>query len=134
MAYSHFLAASITMFIMASSTMAHSSLVNLGTTPTISSAPAVLPYPPPVSPYNELPPDISPLLPSPGGSAHSPAKSSMPTIPSSRSLNPDTTGSKVPGSAFAPSSPLQESSSVSQNIVKPFYSCLAVASFLVFLI
>nr|GME05187.1 chaperone protein DnaJ 49 [Ipomoea batatas] len=54
-----------------------------------------------------IPPDIAPLLPSPS------AGSSMPTIPSNPSKNPDETLPVIPDSAFAPSQSLPDSSAVS---------------------
>ncbi|XP_042009061.1 classical arabinogalactan protein 26-like [Salvia splendens] len=74
------------------------------TSHTISAAPAVLPLPP----DTPLSPDIAPLLPSPGGSSRTPG-SSMPTIPSTRSQNPDMLG---PVTALAPFGSLPESSAV----------------------
>ncbi|KAL6581857.1 hypothetical protein OROMI_005871 [Orobanche minor] len=109
MAYFHFLAAPIIIIIALPILTLPSHQQSLETS-TISAAPALLP----VLPYTELSPDIAPLLPSPGG----PALSAMPTIPSSRSPNPDTIASVGPESAFAPTGgPLQESSAVSQVLV-----------------
>ncbi|KAL7144558.1 hypothetical protein ABFS83_07G020400 [Erythranthe nasuta] len=79
--------------------------------PDISAAPALLPDPP-TSPYiQELSPDIAPLLPSSGGPTRSSTGSSMPTIPSTRTPNPDTVSSIGPDTALAPATgPLQDSS------------------------
>ncbi|XP_019172810.1 PREDICTED: classical arabinogalactan protein 27-like [Ipomoea nil] len=55
----------------------------------------------------QVSPDIAPLLPSPS------AGSSMPTIPSNPSKNPDETLPVIPDSAFAPSQSLPDSSAVS---------------------
>ncbi|KAL7105041.1 hypothetical protein ACP275_07G020700 [Erythranthe tilingii] len=79
--------------------------------PDISAAPALLPDPP-TSPYTqELSPDIAPLLPSSGGPTRSSTGSSMPTIPSTRTPNPDTVSSIGPDIALAPATgPLQDSS------------------------
>ncbi|XP_027338195.1 classical arabinogalactan protein 26-like [Abrus precatorius] len=60
--------------------------------PTLSSSPATLTDPPPspLSPFQELSPDIAPLLPSPGGVLPTPAGSDIPLIPSNPSPpNPD---------------------------------------------
>ncbi|KAK3039028.1 hypothetical protein RJ639_027513 [Escallonia herrerae] len=86
-------------------------------TPTvpITSAPALLPSAstsPLSSPSTstKLSPDISPLLPSPGGRVPS---SSIPTIPSNPSLpNPDETPAFGPDSAFSPSGSQPDSSAV----------------------
>ncbi|CAI9118702.1 OLC1v1020302C1 [Oldenlandia corymbosa var. corymbosa] len=64
-------------------------------TPTIAASPTVLPDPP-LSPVRELSPDIAPLLPHPGSNT-------IPTIPSSRTPNPDDVSSVGPDPAFAPS-------------------------------
>ncbi|KAI3469452.1 hypothetical protein Pfo_026115 [Paulownia fortunei] len=127
MAYFHFLAAAISVIFLALSLPSDQLTLE---TPTISAAPALLPNPP-LSPYTELSPDIAPLLPSPGATAHSPVGSSMPTIPSTRSPpNPDTTTSIGPDTAVAPTGSLQDSSAVSQILVKGlkvefFPGCLA---------
>ncbi|GFP81894.1 hypothetical protein PHJA_000332700 [Phtheirospermum japonicum] len=101
----------------------------------ISAAPALLPDPPNTE---ILSPDITPLLPSPGG----PARPSMPTIPSSRSPpNPDSTTTVWPDSvsAFAPTGPVQESSAVSRVLgkgslikVEAFFGFLAHCLFMMF--
>ncbi|KAK4425773.1 hypothetical protein Salat_1771300 [Sesamum alatum] len=124
MAYdSHFLAAAIIMIFLALSLPSHQLSLE---TPVIAAAPALLPNPP-LSPYTELPPDIAPLLPSPGGTARSPAQSSMPTIPSTRSPNPDTLTAIGPDAAVAPSGSVQDSSAVSVKglTLDVFYGCLA---------
>ncbi|XP_042494380.1 classical arabinogalactan protein 26-like [Macadamia integrifolia] len=85
---------------------------------TISAAPSFLPDSPLSSPP-ALSPDITPLLPSPGGSAPSPTgSSSIPTIPSSPSPpNPDDSAAAAPVgyavSAHAPSPSQPMSSSIS---------------------
>ncbi|KAL8105265.1 hypothetical protein AgCh_029164 [Apium graveolens] len=82
---------------------------------TIAAAPAVLPTTP-LTPSTVLPPDIAPLLPSSGGLVPS-ASSSIPTIPSNPSQNPDEVAAFGPDSAIAPSAPLPESSAMSLNNV-----------------
>ncbi|XP_022852445.1 classical arabinogalactan protein 26-like [Olea europaea var. sylvestris] len=77
---------------------------------SISSAPALPPNPP-------LSPDVSPLLPSPGGVVHPPTGSSLPTIPSDSTQNPDLTNPVGPDTAFAPSGLLQASSTESRFLV-----------------
>ncbi|GAA0176234.1 hypothetical protein LIER_42045 [Lithospermum erythrorhizon] len=76
-------------------------------TPSISAAPAVLPESPLASPspsYQELSPDITPLLPSPSGGGGE----VEPTIPSSPSIpNPDE-ALIGPDFAYAPDGSLQE--------------------------
>ncbi|CAL1397107.1 unnamed protein product [Linum trigynum] len=61
---------------------------------------------PPLSPFEELSPEIAPLLPSPGGELPSPSVASIPTIPSNPSTpNPDEyAAAQVPAAAFGPSS------------------------------
>ncbi|KAL0388706.1 UNVERIFIED_CONTAM: hypothetical protein Sradi_2752400 [Sesamum radiatum] len=133
---SHFLAAAaIIVIFLALSLPSHQLSLE---TPDIAAAPALLPNPP-LSPYTGLSPDIAPLLPSPGGTARSPAESSMPTIPSTRSPNPDTMASIGPDTAVAPSGSLQDSSAVSQVLVKGlkldvFYGCLAYLVVVFFMI
>ncbi|KAH6756168.1 hypothetical protein C2S53_004267 [Perilla frutescens var. hirtella] len=111
--YPNFLAPFITLILLLALPIP-SHQINLHN-PTISAAPAVLPDPP-LPPYTELSPDITPLLPSPSGAGGSPAGSSMPTIPSTRSPNPDTLDAVGPDTAFAPSGSLQESSAVKVSI------------------
>ncbi|KAG8370058.1 hypothetical protein BUALT_Bualt14G0078100 [Buddleja alternifolia] len=131
MAYFHSI---ITLILISSSTIL--SIPSDNFIPTISAAPALLPNPP-LSPYTELSPDITPLLPSPGGTARSPDRSSLPTIPSSHSPpNPDTTSSIGPDTAVAPSGALQDSSAVSLLKgfeVEVFSSCLAYWLVMVFM-
>lgn len=102
---------------------------------TITAAPALLPNTP-QSPSTELSPDISPLLPSPGGVVPS-SGYFIPTIPSNPSHNPDEMAAFGPNSAVSPSAQLQESSAVSLNLVKSqniavFMSFLASWSVLIF--
>ncbi|TKY72023.1 hypothetical protein E2542_SST00757 [Spatholobus suberectus] len=81
--------------------------------PTLSSSPATLTDPPPtsLSPFQELSPDIAPLLPSPGGVLPTPAGSDIPTIPSNPSPpNPDDIIAPGPLSAFSPFGSMQASS------------------------
>ncbi|CAA0839920.1 Unknown protein [Striga hermonthica] len=79
------------------------------TTAGISAAPALLPD----FPYTELSPEIAPLLPTQGGPA-------IPTIPSTRSPNPDTIAAVGPDTAaFPPTGPLEGSSAVlSRGLMK----------------
>ncbi|KAL1543154.1 classical arabinogalactan protein 26-like [Salvia divinorum] len=87
-------------------------------TPTISAAPALLPLPPDAP----LSPDVAPLLPSPGGS-------SMPTIPSTRSQNPDMLDPVGPDTALAPFGSLPESAAVEipiRGFGSGFFICLVV--------
>ncbi|KAB1214062.1 hypothetical protein CJ030_MR5G017325 [Morella rubra] len=86
---------------------------------TISATPSFLTNPSlPLSPYQELSPDISPLLPSPGGAVPTPIGSSVPTIPSSLSPpNPDALGAPGPDSAFSPFGSLPASSAASEVLV-----------------
>ncbi|KAH7844436.1 hypothetical protein Vadar_027973 [Vaccinium darrowii] len=88
---------------MAFPSLSSTSELNLETTPSgISAAPAVLPDPP-LSPFQELSPDITPLFPSPGGELPSPTGSSIPTIPSTLSPpNPDAVAIAGPYSALSP--------------------------------
>ncbi|CAA3001903.1 Hypothetical predicted protein [Olea europaea subsp. europaea] len=77
---------------------------------SISPAPELQPNPP-------LSPDVSPLLPSPGGVVPPPSGSSLPTIPSDSTQNPDMMGPVGPNAAFAPSGSLQASSTESRFLV-----------------
>ncbi|GAB2281484.1 hypothetical protein Dimus_016071, partial [Dionaea muscipula] len=79
---------------------------------TISASPALLPYPP------QVPPDITPLFPTPGtGSAVPPAESSLPTIPSSPSPpNPTTISTHHPEFSISPTGSLPESSALALNL------------------
>ncbi|KAL8524894.1 hypothetical protein ACS0TY_014498 [Phlomoides rotata] len=89
-----------------------STIPNSHQTPTISAAPALLPDP-------SLSPDVAPLLPSPSRAARSPSGLSMPTIPSTRTPNPDAMDSVSPDSAVAPSAySIMDSSAFS---LKPFF-------------
>ncbi|XP_041000940.1 classical arabinogalactan protein 26-like [Juglans microcarpa x Juglans regia] len=71
---------------------------------TISAMPPFLKNPlPPLSPFQELSPDITPPLPSPGGVVPASSESSVPTIPSTLSPpNPDELAASGPDSAFLP--------------------------------
>ncbi|CAI9765896.1 unnamed protein product [Fraxinus pennsylvanica] len=99
---------------------------------SISSAPALQPNPP-------LSPDVSPLLPSPGGVVPSPTGSSLPTIPSDSTQNPDMSKPVGPDTAFAPSGLLQATSTEPRLLVTglklgTFVGFLAYWLFLVFMI
>ncbi|KAG4384102.1 hypothetical protein AAZX31_13G196000 [Glycine max] len=106
--------------------------------PTLSSSPATLTDPPPsphlssLSPFQELSPDIAPLLPSPGGVLPTPAAGSdIPTIPSNPSPpNPDDIIAPGPLSAFSPfGSPLSSNApttSLVASIATAFFAGLAV--------
>ncbi|XP_073133632.1 classical arabinogalactan protein 26-like [Henckelia pumila] len=100
---------------------------------TISAAPALLPDP--ISPVSEPPalsPDITPLFPSPGGSALSPSDSSLPTIPSSPSPpNPDAMEASGPGAALEPMGTLPDSSTVRLS-VQGFLNSIAVLCLVAF--
>ncbi|KDP40031.1 hypothetical protein JCGZ_02029 [Jatropha curcas] len=77
------------------------------------------------SPFQELSPEIAPLLPSPGGVLPSPAISSLPTIPSTPSPpNPDALPAPGPGSALSPLASLPASSAAPHSLVN-----LAIALF-----
>uniref|UniRef100_A0A0R0GRT1 Uncharacterized protein n=1 Tax=Glycine max TaxID=3847 RepID=A0A0R0GRT1_SOYBN len=105
--------------------------------PTLSSSPATLTDPPPsphlssLSPFQELSPDIAPLLPSPGGVLPTPAAGSdIPTIPSNPSPpNPDDIIAPGPLSAFSPfGSPLSSNApttSLVASIATAFFAGLA---------
>ncbi|XP_015573306.3 classical arabinogalactan protein 25 [Ricinus communis] len=72
----------------------------------------------PLSPFQELSPDIAPLLPSPGGVLPSPTVSSLPTIPSTPSPpNPDDLAAAGPDSAFSPLGSLPASYATPQSLV-----------------
>ncbi|OVA15081.1 hypothetical protein BVC80_949g98 [Macleaya cordata] len=105
------------MAFMTSPSLSLSSHSNLETS-TISASPALLPNPPFSSPSPTLSPDITPLLPSPGGSELSPSgSSSMPTIPSNPSPpNPDEMDSSNPMLAVSPSGSIAPMSSASTNL------------------
>ncbi|RDX89197.1 hypothetical protein CR513_29105, partial [Mucuna pruriens] len=88
--------------------------------PTLSSSPATLTDPPPssLSPFQELSPDIAPLLPSPGGVLPTPTGSDIPTIPSNPSPpNPDDIIAPGPLSAFSPFGSMQASSTAPRTLV-----------------
>ncbi|KAG4945822.1 hypothetical protein JHK87_041829 [Glycine soja] len=105
--------------------------------PTLSSSPATLTDPPPspssLSPFQELSPDIAPLLPSPGGVLPTPAAGSdIPTIPSNPSPpNPDDIIAPGPLSAFSPfGSPLSSNApttSLVGIIATAFFAGLALS-------
>ncbi|KAF7119905.1 hypothetical protein RHSIM_Rhsim13G0017000 [Rhododendron simsii] len=105
----------ITALLMGLGCFSSSSLLLALPISTIASSPAFLPISPLSSPPT-LPPDITPLFPTPGGD-HGPSPSqppSIPTIPSSPSPpNPDQMGF-APGLSmgFAPSEPTPGPSSV----------------------
>ncbi|KAL2534583.1 classical arabinogalactan protein 26-like [Abeliophyllum distichum] len=99
---------------------------------SISSAPTLQPNPP-------LSPDVSPLLPSPGGVVPPPTGSSLPTIPSDSTQNPDMTGPVGPDTAVAPSGFFQASSTESRFLARglklgTFVGFLAYWSILIFVI
>ncbi|KAF9673516.1 hypothetical protein SADUNF_Sadunf10G0032400 [Salix dunnii] len=84
----------------------------------ISTSPAFLTNSPSPSPFQELPPDIAPLLPSPGGVLPPPTVSSDPTIPSTPSPpNPDGVVAPGPDSAFSPLGALLASSASPRNLI-----------------
>ncbi|KAJ4844680.1 hypothetical protein Tsubulata_018298 [Turnera subulata] len=73
---------------------------------------------PPLSPFQELSPEIAPLLPSPGGVLPSPTESSIPTIPSNPSPpNPDELAVPGPYSAISPLGLLPASSAEPQHLI-----------------
>ncbi|XP_062105021.1 classical arabinogalactan protein 26-like [Humulus lupulus] len=79
----------------------------------LSSQPSTLLPSPPSFPSNQpssfqqLSPDITPLLPSPGGILPTPTVSSVPTIPSNPSPpNPDELAATAAGPAFSPFGPM----------------------------
>ncbi|XAR61278.1 hypothetical protein NMG60_11034926 [Bertholletia excelsa] len=106
---SHHLVVAVIVFLMGCSSSVPTLSTHESTLPTstISASPAILPYPPLSSPLSSPPslsPDITPLFPSPGGSAPSPSESSVPTIPSSPSPpNPDEMAAPGPTMADASS-------------------------------
>ncbi|KAG5236304.1 hydroxyproline-rich glycoprotein [Salix suchowensis] len=100
--------------LLSSSTQLNSKTSNY----LISTSPAVLANPPSPSPFQELPPDIAPLLPSPGGVLPSPTVSSVPTIPSTPSPpDPDGVVAPGPGSAFSPLGALPASSASPRSLM-----------------
>ncbi|XP_012568131.1 uncharacterized protein [Cicer arietinum] len=89
--------------------------------PTLSSSPATLTDPSQsssLSPFQDLSPDISPLLPSPGDALPTPAGSDIPTIPSNPSPpNPDDVIASGPFNAFAPYGSVQATSNAYRSLV-----------------
>ena len=89
--------------------------------PTLSTSPATVTDPPSSyqSPFQELSPDIAPLLPSPGGVLPTPTGSNIPTIPSSPSPpNPDDImAAPGPFSAFSPFGSVQATSDAPGSLV-----------------
>ncbi|GKU85563.1 hypothetical protein SLEP1_g220 [Rubroshorea leprosula] len=80
--------------------------------PIISASPSSNPL---QSPFQELSPDIAPLLPTPGGAVPT-TGSSIPTIPSSPSPpNPDDFSILGPDSAFPPSASFPPSSTAPES-------------------
>ncbi|KAK2393985.1 hypothetical protein P8452_15881 [Trifolium repens] len=76
------------------------------------------PSPSTLSPFQVLSPDISPLLPSPGGALPTPAGSDIPTIPSNPSPpNPDDVIASGPFNAFAPYGSIQATSNGHKSVV-----------------
>ncbi|XP_015898928.1 classical arabinogalactan protein 26 [Ziziphus jujuba] len=103
---------------------------------TISASPASAlssnPQPTPSSAYQELSPDISPLLPKSGAVLPTPIGSSIPTIPSNLSPpNPDDLVASGPFSALAPFGSMPISSSPTINSVRSsnFAGFAALAAF-----
>ncbi|GLU08319.1 hypothetical protein SLE2022_252370 [Rubroshorea leprosula] len=83
--------------------------------PIISASPSSNPL---QSPFQELSPDIAPLLPTPGGAVPT-TGSSIPTIPSSPSPpNPDDFSILGPDSAFPPSASFPPSSTAPESSVR----------------
>ncbi|XP_062150349.1 classical arabinogalactan protein 25 [Alnus glutinosa] len=104
------------MAFMASPLLSLSSQIN-SKAYAIAATPSFLTNPPPLSPFQELSPDILPLLPSPGG-AVPPTGFSMPTIPSSPSPpNPDELVAPGPDSAFSPLGSLPASAAAPKVLV-----------------
>ncbi|CAL1413336.1 unnamed protein product [Linum trigynum] len=88
----------------------------------IPASPALPENSSPLSPYEELSPDIAPLLPTPGGELPSPSVASIPTIPSNPSTpNPDEfaaaqgPAAAAYGPSFSPLGSLPVSSAFSNN-------------------
>ncbi|ESW19850.1 hypothetical protein PHAVU_006G160600 [Phaseolus vulgaris] len=103
--------------------------------PTLSSSPATLTDPPPssLSPFQELSPDIAPLLPSPGGLLPTPTGSDIPTIPSNPSPpNPDDEIAPGPLSAFSPFGSMQASSNAPRRIIVGSLATTVSAGFAVY--
>ncbi|CAK7332869.1 unnamed protein product [Dovyalis caffra] len=99
--------------------LSSSTQLNSKTSPyPIPTSPAFLTHSPPPSPFQELSPDIAPLLPSPGGVLPSPTESSIPTIPSTPSPpNPDEVVAPGPDSALSPLGALPASSAAPQSLI-----------------
>ena len=97
----------------------------------ITASPATLSTNPPqsLSPHQELSPDISPLLPSPGGTLPAPTSFSMPTIPANPSPpNPDDEFlAPGPDSALSPFGSLPASSRAPANLLQPLHLAAYVA-------
>lgn len=107
------------MAFMASPLLSLSSQINSKAS-TIAATPSFLTNPPPLSPFQELSPDILPLLPSPGGVVP-PTGSSIPTIPSSPSPpNPDEFVAPGPDSAFSPLGSLPATAAAPEVVVSYF--------------
>ncbi|CAJ1962265.1 unnamed protein product [Sphenostylis stenocarpa] len=103
--------------------------------PTLSSSPATLTDPPPssLSPFQELSPDIAPLLPSPGGVLPTPSGSDIPTIPSNPSPpNPDDLIAPGPLSALSPFGSMQASSNAPRRSVVGSVATVVFAGFAVY--
>ncbi|WCJ23567.1 hypothetical protein M5689_005588 [Euphorbia peplus] len=84
------------------------------------------------SPFQEISPEIAPLLPSQGGVLPTPSVTSLPTIPSNPSPpNPDAFFASGPGSAFSPfgSFPASSASASPRNL-----AMLVVATCMSFLV
>ncbi|KAL9401081.1 hypothetical protein Peur_004930 [Populus x canadensis] len=109
----------LVIFPLPSSSSSSSTQLNSKTSPyPISTSPAFLTKSPPIPPFQELSPDIAPLLPSPGGVLPSPTVSSVPTIPSTPSPpNPDEVVASGPDSAFSPLGALLASSAAPRNLI-----------------
>lgn len=89
----------------------------LPTLPTTSSATKTDPSPSSISPFQNLSPEIAPLLPSPGGALPTPTGSDIPTIPSNPSPpNPDDVIAPGPFYAFAPYGSIQATSNGHRSV------------------
>ncbi|XP_010524766.1 PREDICTED: classical arabinogalactan protein 25-like [Tarenaya hassleriana] len=95
-----------------------------------SSSPTAIPSSPTISPFEQLSPEIAPLLPSPGG-AHPSAdgSSAVPTIPSSPSPPDPDTDLADPDPAFAPAASPPASSPAPPRRVTGAVSAAAAALF-----
>ncbi|KAK7827561.1 serine/threonine-protein kinase runkel [Quercus suber] len=109
----------IIMAFMVSPLLSLSPNLNSDASNTISTTPSFLTNSPPsLSPFQEISPDIAPLLPSPGGEVPTSTGSSIPTIPSSPSPpNPDELDLLGPNSALSPSGSMPASSAESKFLV-----------------